>query len=178
MQTLQTENLAFIDGQNLYMGTSFADEPWKVDFFRFRRYLKEKYKVKIAYYYIGYALNEHRSLYALIQEAGFVLIFRKYNSAMLSQKKGNVDSDIIFDVMKKLYKKEPFDKVILVSGDGDYCLLVDFLIEENCFEKILFPNKRYASSLYKQISDNYFIDLGRQAIRKKIGIQQKKKRVA
>jgi len=147
MQTKQVENLAFIDGQNLYMGTNFAGELWKIDLFRFRRYLKEKYNVKKAYYYVGYALDENRFLYDMIQDAGFHLVFRKYNAFMSSHKKGNVDSDIIFGVIKKLYKNEPFYKVVLVSGDGDYRLFVDFLIEEKRFEKILFPNKKYASSL-------------------------------
>jgi len=58
--------------------------------------------------------------------------------------------------MKKMYKKEDFSKIILVSGDGDYKLLVDFLIEENKFEKILFPNKKFASSLYKKLGSQYF----------------------
>jgi len=35
-------------------------------------------------------------------------------------------------------------------------MLVDFLIEEEKFEKILFPNKRFASSLYKEITRVYF----------------------
>ena len=48
--------------------------------------------------------------------------------------------------MRVLYKKELFDKVVLVSGDGDYKMLVDFLIEENKFKKILFPNEKFASS--------------------------------
>ena len=68
----------------------------------------------------------------------------------------NVDSDIIFDIMKRIYKKEEFDKIILVSGDGDYKMLVDFLIEEEKFEKILFPNKQFASSLYKGLKPEYF----------------------
>jgi uncharacterized LabA/DUF88 family protein len=40
--------------------------------------------------------------------------------------------------MKKIYKQneEPFDKIVLVSGDGDYKMLVDFLIEENTFLKL------------------------------------------
>jgi uncharacterized LabA/DUF88 family protein len=75
---------------------------------------------------------------------------------MLGKKKGNVDSDIIFHVMKKLYLKEDFNKVLLVSGDGDYKLLVDFLITEKRFEKILFPNKKFASSLYKKIGSQFF----------------------
>ena len=48
--------------------------------------------------------------------------------AMMGKKKGNVDSDIIFSIMKKIYKKELFDKIVLVSGDGDYKMLVDFFI--------------------------------------------------
>lgn len=55
-----------------------------------------------------------------------------------------------------MYKKEDFKKIVLVSGDGDYKLLVDFLIEEDKFEKILFPNKEFASSLYKKITRKFF----------------------
>ncbi|MHA1574752.1 MAG: NYN domain-containing protein [Alphaproteobacteria bacterium] len=62
----------------------------------------------------------------------------------------------MFLIMKKIYKKEPFDKIVLVSGDGDYRMLVDFLIKEDRFKKILFPNKKFASSLYKKITRVYF----------------------
>jgi uncharacterized LabA/DUF88 family protein len=78
---------------------------------------------------------------------------------MLGKKKGNVDSDIIFSIMKRLYAQEPFNKIVLVSGDGDYKMLVDFLISEDRFEKILFPNSVYRSSLYKEISATYFASL-------------------
>ena len=57
---------------------------------------------------------------------------------MLGKKKGNVDTDIVFNIMKKIYKKEKFDKIVLVSGDGDYKMLVDFLIEEDRFKNNLF----------------------------------------
>jgi uncharacterized LabA/DUF88 family protein len=75
---------------------------------------------------------------------------------MSGKKKGNVDSDIIFAIMMKLYNKEKFDKIVLVSGDGDYKMLVDFLIKEERFKKILFPNKEFASSLYKKITRVYY----------------------
>lgn len=74
----------------------------------------------------------------------------------------------ISDCMKRVYRKEDFDKVILVSGDGDYKQLVDFLIEENKFEKLLFPKQRYASSLYKAITHKYFADLSNSATLRKI----------
>ena len=92
---------------------------------------------------------------------------------MIGTKKGNVDSDIIFSIMKKMYKKEDFAKIVLVSGDGDYKLLVDFLIEENRFEKILFPDRKRASSLYKKIGAAYFDAVDAPGIRNKI--EQKKR---
>ena len=70
--------------------------------------------------------------------------------------------------MKKLYRKEDFAKVILVSGDGDYKLLVDFLIEEDRLEKVLFPDGKRASSLYKKIPSRYFDALDSVDIRRKI----------
>jgi len=156
MKLNKENNFAFIDGQNLYMGTNSEDPAWSIDFFKFRQYLRKKYNVTRAYYFLGFVINEKNDLYDKIQEAGFILKFREHNSAMLGKKKGNVDSDIIFSIMKKIYKKETFDKIVLVSGDGDYSMLVDFLIEENRFKKILFPNKKFASSLYKKITRVYF----------------------
>ena len=43
--------------------------------------------------------------------------------------------------MKNLVDNHEFNKIILVSGDGDYKKLVDYLIGKDKFKKILFPNK-------------------------------------
>ena len=161
-------NLAFIDGQNLYIGTNLDKPSWHVNLKKFRIYLKDKYKVSKAFYFLGCVINKNHELYDEIQSAGFILKFREHNSAMLGVKKGNVDSDIIFCVMRLVYKKELFNKIVLVSGDGDYKTLVDFLIEENKFKKILFPNKKFASSLYKKLGSEYFDCLGNKEIKDKI----------
>lgn len=163
-------NIAYIDGQNLYMGTTKNAPRWTVDLARFRQYLDRKYDASDAYYYLGYVQEGSNidKLYESIQKAGFILVFREHNSAMLGKKKGNVDADIIFSIMKRLYLKEKFDKVVLVSGDGDYKMLVDFLIEEDRFEKILFPNRRYRSSLYKSLSLKHVAYLDDADIKRKI----------
>jgi uncharacterized LabA/DUF88 family protein len=70
--------------------------------------------------------------------------------------------------MKKLYEKEEFDKIVLISGDGDYKRMVDFLIEEDKFKKILFPNKEFSSSLYKKLGSEYFDFLDKNDIKNKI----------
>ncbi len=168
MTEKEEKNIAFIDGQNLYMGTQSDEYPWKVNLPKFRQYLFQKYHVQKAYYFLGYLNEAHEHLYDQIQEAGFILKFREHNTKMLGKKKGNVDSDIIFMAMKMMYKKEEFDNILLVSGDGDYKMLVDFLIEEGKFKKILFPNKKFASSLYKSLQPSFYDYLGSDGVRKKI----------
>jgi len=43
-------NIAFIDAQNLHLGTQ--TENWKIDFKRFRIYLKDKFKINEAYFFL------------------------------------------------------------------------------------------------------------------------------
>ena len=171
------KNYCYIDGQNLYLGTSSAEVSWQVDLERFRTYLREKYNVEKAFYYLGYVQegSSIEQLYENIQNAGFILVFRQHNSAMVGKKKGNVDSDIIFSVMKRLYVKDDFNKIVIVSGDGDYKMLIDFLIDEKKLEKILFPNRQFRSSLYKEIGAQYFAFLDDKDVRKKIQLLKKKR---
>ncbi len=164
----ENKNIAYIDGQNLYMGTTQSDPRWCIDFARFRIYLQKKYNVGKAYYYLGYLIEQNQDLYEKLQTAGFIVVFREHNSQMLGKKKGNVDSDIIFSVMKRMYLKESFEKIVLISGDGDYKMLVDFLITENRLLKVLFPNKKFASSLYKSMGGQYFDYLETPGIKAKI----------
>ena len=105
-------NQAFIDGQNLYLGTTNSKKAWKVDLCKFRVYLEKKYKVSEAYYYLGCIDDRNTEMYNQIQRAGFILVFREHRSDLLSHKKGNVDTDIVFSVMKKLYLREKFDKEV------------------------------------------------------------------
>lgn len=55
---LQKNNYAFIDSQNLNL--SILRQGWKLDFSRFRQYLKDKYNVKEAYIFIGYFLGNEK----------------------------------------------------------------------------------------------------------------------
>jgi hypothetical protein len=76
-------NIAFIDGQNLHLGTTKLAKSWKVDLKRFRIYLEQKYEVSKAYYYLGFTNNEHHRLYKHIQESGFILEFKPHKETLL-----------------------------------------------------------------------------------------------
>jgi uncharacterized LabA/DUF88 family protein len=164
---MKEKNIAFVDGQNLHLGTD-----WEIDYARFRVYLRDKYRVETAYYYFGYVDENQQSLYTNLQKAGFVIVFKEHNRFMQGKKKGNVDSDIIFEAMKALIDDD-FDRMLLVSGDGDYKKLVDYLIDKDRFKKILFPNKKYASSLYKKLGFCYYDYLA--AVKHKFEYQKKRR---
>ena len=53
-----------------------------------------------------------------------------------------LDWDLDFD--------QKYDQALIVSGDGDFKILVDFLIERGKFAKVLAPNIKYCSSLYNK----------------------------
>ena len=159
-------NLAFIDGQNLHLGT--IENNWKIDHFKFRIYLKDKYRVSEAYYFLGYISEKEQDLYNNLQKAGFIVVFKEHNPNLITKKKGNVDADIVFETMKNLLDNKDFNKIILVSGDGDYKKLVDYLIKKEKLKKILFPNKKFVSSLYKDLGNQFCVDLGREDVKIKI----------
>lgn len=167
-KNMMLHNEAFIDGQNLHFSTTHSDKPWKVDSFRFREYLRKKFDIEQAYYFLGCFDDELQPMYDNLQKAGFILVFRKHQAATLSHKKGNVDTDAVFYIMHKLYKHENIDKVYLISGDGDYYRMVRFLRDENKLGKVLFPWRKNASSLYRRIESRYRMYLDDVDVKKKI----------
>ena len=147
-------SVAFIDGQNVYLG--LKESGWHFSIPRFRVYLKDKYKVRKAYYYLGEYKKEEQALYANLKRSGFIVRFKTAEKAgRMSEKKGNVDNDIIFDVMRMVADNEDFGKIIIVSSDGDYFRMIKYLIYRGKFGKILFPSKKKTSTLYKNLSDKY-----------------------
>ena len=170
-------NIAFVDGQNLHLGTTkcvtcmnnlgikienfkksacVCGGAWKVDLKKFRIYLQDKYSVNEAYYFLGNLQEENEYLYKQIQKAGFIVEFKERKSSSTSKKKGNVDSDIVFEIMRTYIEDNTIDNFILVSGDGDYKKVVNFLLGKGKFKKILHPNETFASSLYKKLGSEYY----------------------
>ncbi len=150
-------NYAFIDGQNLHLWTAKAElDPWIIDLVRFKVYLKDKYNISRIYYFLGYVQDDNIKLYTRLQELGYIVIFKHQIYEMKSTKKWNIDSDLVFHVLTKIIDEgEEFGKILLVSGDGDFKILVDYLIGKDRFLKILLPNKRFASSLYRELPIQY-----------------------
>ena len=93
---------------------------WKLDFSRFRQYLKEKYAIKTAYYFIGY-VSGNQDLYSQLQKAGYILVFKPTIPDNDGKIKGNIDADLVLQAMIDFSE---YDKAVIVSSDGDYYSLV------------------------------------------------------
>lgn len=136
-------NYAFIDSQNLNL--SIQNLGWKLDFARFRVYLKDKYKVKKAFIFIGY-VEGNDILYNFLKTVGFICIFKPTLEYKDGTTKGNVDAELVLHTM---IEYPNFDKAIIVSGDGDFYCLVEYLLKQNKLKAILVPNYFKFSALLK-----------------------------
>src|SRR3989338_10258062 len=92
----QENNYAFIDSQNLNL--SIQELGWKLDFRKFRIYLKEKYNVTTAYLFIGY-IEGNNDLYTALQVAGFICIFKPTLTYKDGTTKGNCDAELVLQAM-------------------------------------------------------------------------------
>lgn len=137
-------NYAFIDSQNLNLGIQKLG--WKLDYKKFRMYLKEKYSVERAYIFIGF-VSLNQKLYDSLQEAGFILKFKPTIPDSDGKIKGNVDADLILAVMVDWDK---YDKAVVVSSDGDFYSLVAHLYDNAKLEVVLSPERETCSGLLKQ----------------------------
>lgn len=144
-------NYAFIDSQNLYL--AIEELGWKLDYKRFRIYLKEKHKVVKAFMFLGY-LAENQELYRFLQEAGFILIFRPILEKNGKAIKGNCDVDLALHALVNI---KDYNKAIIVTGDGDFCMLVKYLRENSKLAKVLAPSHKNCSVLLRKAAGSAIV---------------------
>jgi uncharacterized LabA/DUF88 family protein len=150
----QSNNYAFIDSQNVHL--SIKSQGWMLDWARFRVYLKENYGVTTAFLFIGF-IEGNNNLYAMLQEAGFICIFKPVLAYKDGTVKGNVDAELVLHTMIQLPN---FDKAVIVTGDGDFYCLIQHLLEKGKLQTVLVPNRQKYSALLKKFAkkDIAFMD--------------------
>lgn len=162
-------NYAFIDSQNLNLGIQKMG--WKLDWRKFRELLSDKYGVTKAFLFIGY-MQENEQLYEQMHDLGYLIVLKPtVESFTEGQKegsqpaggekteekktvKGNIDADLVLYALKE---KQNYEKAIIVSGDGDFFSLAEYLLAEGKLLHIMTPNWQY-SSLLKEF-ENHIVRL-------------------
>lgn len=159
-----TGNYAFIDNQNLNLG--IQKQGWKMDWRKFRKFLSEKYGVTEAFMFIGH-MPEHEEMYLQLHEAGYLIVLKPTFDMSRPVKpeptakpedkpeekrpvKGNVDAELVLWAVKEM---KNYNKAVIVSGDGDFYSLVEYLETEKKLLKLLAPNGQY-SNLYNKYKEH------------------------
>ena len=137
-------NFAFIDSQNLNLGIRAQD--WELDFARFRVYLKDKYNITKAFLCICY-VKGNEGLYKYLQESGYVCVFKPTLELPDGEVKGNVDAELVLHTMIHI---NDFNKALIVTGDGDFHCLIEYLLQKNKLLALMVPNHKYYSGLLKR----------------------------
>ena len=163
---------AFIDSQNLNLG--IKSQGWSLDFARFKVYLKDKYKVLKAFLFIGF-IPKHKSLYNFLEKAGYTLVFKPVLESRKPHKpKGNVDAELVLHTMIQISK---YDKAIIISGDGDFYCLIEYLVSKKKLERIIVPNYYKYSALLRRFGEkiDFLNSLQKKLEQKKRGINLRTK---
>lgn len=139
------KNYAFIDGNNLYLGAKA--QGIKIDYRKLRLYLAHKFNVVKAFIFIGYD-PDRSPLYASLHNAGYILVQKptvKYYENGKRTMKGNVDAELVLHSAAIEYKN--YDKAIVITSDGDFRCLFEYLKEKEKLERIITPTRFYSSLL-------------------------------
>jgi len=134
----------YIDGNNLYR--SAKELGFEINYRRFKGWLRQKYNPDFVYLFIGNIPGRFK-FYEYLQNCGYVLIFKQTIS--IGEKiKGNCDAELVLKSIVDFYTSS-FTSCILITGDGDFGCLVEFLKENKAIHCIIAPDKYKCSILLR-----------------------------
>ncbi len=163
-------NFAFIDGANLHF--TYENMDWKIDYQKLRDYLTKRYNVTFAYYYIG-KNNHYQDLHTTLQSYNYNLKFkdpsprtideedcpycRKLLSPEIYRNKSDCDAFMTLEIISN---RTSYDRVVLITSDGDFDEVVKWLLQQNKLATVLAPCKDGCSWLLKRAAKGQiaFID--------------------
>jgi uncharacterized LabA/DUF88 family protein len=115
--------------------------------------------------FIGYIAGNEK-LYTKLQKDGYTLIFKPTLQISKGKTKGNVDAEL---VLHAVVEKDNYEKAFIVSGDGDFHCLIEYLKEHNKLGMLLVPNEKYSNLLRKFDKNIVHIRKHRKLLEKKVG---------
>ena len=105
----------------------------RIDYRRFRVYLRENLGIGVAYYFVGY-VEENSGLYGRLENAGFTMVYKKVSRAKDGEVKGNCDAELVLQAMIDFHA---YKKAVIFSSDGDFGCLVRHLNEHGKLRQVL-----------------------------------------
>lgn len=150
-----------------YAGIEIYDFPYSVldeelmDLEKLFEFLKEKLKRRSNQLNEAQIILLERNIqrvkfYLKLKEFGYFLrlkptkIYKETDGT--TKKKANCDVDMTFDIMKTIDK---FDEVIILSGDGDFAILLKYLMGKGKKVTVLARGERTAKEIRQLVGGNF-----------------------
>ncbi len=134
----------YIDGNNLYRSAKKLG--FRMDYKEFRGWLRQKYSPVFVYLFIGLVPSREK-FYEYLQKCGYVLVFKRV-VFVGEHIKGNCDAELILKTVVDFHETS-FTSCVLITGDGDFGCLVEFLREKRAIDCVISPDRNKCSFLLR-----------------------------
>ena len=89
-------------------------------------------------------------MYKILQAQGYKLVFKPTVKDPSGKPKGNVDAELVLHSAAVEFPN--YQKAVVVSSDGDFYCLYDYLDKYNKLATIILPNRKTASTLLNRFA--------------------------
>ena len=159
------QTVVYVDAANIILSAQNLD--FDLDIFKLVQHLKDSFRSAHIIYFTGNFKSKQEEFRAL-EQAGVELVYKEiYNEQHKS--KANCDVEISHRMTSDVLLGT-VDKVVLLSGDGDFACLCDFAQSKGVAVKVMAFDPVSCSRVIKRrqfTKVSYFIELGALILKEK-----------
>lgn len=142
----------FVDVQNIYYTTKSVYGR-SFDYRRLWHKLSESYQLEVAYAYaIDRGLDSQIKFQDALRHLGFTVKLKNFIQRQDGSAKGDWDVGITMDI---LHHAPALDTIILLSGDGDFSLLLDDVKNRHQCKTLVYGVRQLTADTLIDSADNF-----------------------
>lgn len=138
------KKIAYIDAANIIL--ALKSIYLEVDFLKLKIFLEDKFRLDEVYYFTA-DLEKLKESISSLRENNFNVITKSIYFEN-HKTKANCDVEISHHITKHVENNE-VSEIILLSGDGDFSMLLDYAKDKNVEVKLMPANKKSTSKILK-----------------------------
>jgi len=144
----------FVDIQNAYYG-AMDNFNSKIDFKKLTESIIKGRKLIVTNAYLIRADNDNTNFVNFLKQLGYNIVSKDLKKRSDGTAKGNLDIEMAMDIINS---KDKLDTIVLVSGDGDFVALVEYLKSQNIQVEVysFSSNKNVTSQDLKNVASKFF----------------------
>ncbi len=148
---MKTKTFAFIDASNIIYGATA--EGWFIDHKKLLVYLKRKYQCSKLFFYFGKDDKNIKQAKFLQKLKSFGYTLRvKQIKRYGKRQKANCDVDLTMDM---LLLQDKYDRAVVLTGDGDFLPLFEYLKKHRKRILIIAFSKRTSRELRRFVGSKF-----------------------